>query len=359
MQRRLLVAIIQGLLVLSLGTSAFAQNDFYQGKVLEILVPFGTGGGTDTVARFLAPHLQRELGDNARVQVVNKPGGGGVAGSNEFALRRRPDGLTAFISSVTPTFAYILREPAVRFDFRDFEPVLGFPFNGVVYVSSELGIDSAKELVESSEEIVYGGISATGVELLSLLAFDILGVEPRVIFGYEGSGPARLAIERGETNANYDTVTAYLASVEPLVEEGSVVPLFTFGWISDDGEVVSDPLLPELPTVRDVHLEVYGEEPSGNAWEVFKGLLGALGSEKTLWIHKEAPAEARKALRDAASSMISSPEFKAEAAEALGGYSFITGQQAERTFFAGIDNISDDKIDWVYEFLQDRYRIER
>jgi tripartite-type tricarboxylate transporter receptor subunit TctC len=353
--------ILQVLLIFAVSplSGAMAQDAFYERKTVEILVPFGTGGGTDTVARFLAPHLQRDLGNNVRVQVVNKPGGGGVAGSNEFALRRKPDGLTLFISSVTPTFAYLLGEPEVRFDFRDFEPILGFPFNGVVYVRSDLGIESAEELVESSEEIIYGGISATGVELLSLLAFDILKVDARVIFGYEGSGPARLAIERGETNANYDTVTAYLSNVEPLVQEGQIVPLFTFGWIGPDGEVVRDPLLPDLPNVREVYMDAYGEEPSGNAWEVFKGLLGALGSEKTLWVHKDAPVEARQELRAAASRMIADADFTAAAATSLGGYSFIPGEQAEKTFFSGLDNISDEKIAWVYDFLREEYEIER
>ena len=55
------------------------------GKTVTILVPFREGGGSDTLARFLQPHLKAALPGNPDIVVLNKPGGGSVTGvSREY-----------------------------------------------------------------------------------------------------------------------------------------------------------------------------------------------------------------------------------------------------------------------------------
>ncbi|HSB72605.1 MAG TPA: tripartite tricarboxylate transporter substrate binding protein [Candidatus Methylomirabilis sp.] len=60
-------------------------------KAITIIVPWAAGGGTDIVARSLAPKLSRTLG--VPVQTVNKPGGSGIPGTLE-AVSAAPDGYT-------------------------------------------------------------------------------------------------------------------------------------------------------------------------------------------------------------------------------------------------------------------------
>jgi hypothetical protein len=50
--------------------------------------------------------------------------------------------------------------------------------------------------------------------------FRLLGFDVQYVFGFQGRGDGRLAFERGETNIDYQTSSAYIRNVVPLVEEG-------------------------------------------------------------------------------------------------------------------------------------------
>ena len=61
--------------------SAADAAQFYKGKVLEFIVPYSPGGGTDVYARMVGPYIQRYLG--ATVVIKNMPGAGGIYGKSQ------------------------------------------------------------------------------------------------------------------------------------------------------------------------------------------------------------------------------------------------------------------------------------
>lgn len=324
---------------------------------LEIIVPFREGGGTDQWARALAPYLQRHLGDSMVIQVVNMPGASGLQGGNVFELRRPHDGNTLFVSSGSNVFPQLLGEPAVRYDFNRFRGIVGSPTGGVVYASADLGVGSVEELCATDALLVYGGVSPTGLDLVPLLAFELLGLDVLEVLGYGGKGAARLAFEQGETNLDYQTSPAYLANVRPLVEEGLAVPLFTFGMVDDAGRVVRDPVFPELPSLADAYRTCRSQEPGGVSWDAYRSVLVAgFAAQKNLWVHADAPEDAVQRLTEGARAAVNDPEFQVLADRLLGGYPFYVGAEVDRAFSATFA-ISDDALAWLVDFLTREYDV--
>ena len=95
MNRRCFLPLMAAALTLStLTTPALAE---YPERPIEMIVPWGAGGGTDAVGRIFAQMLQQELGKP--VNVVNRTGGSGVVGHTAIS-RARPDGYTIGIVTI-------------------------------------------------------------------------------------------------------------------------------------------------------------------------------------------------------------------------------------------------------------------
>jgi tripartite-type tricarboxylate transporter receptor subunit TctC len=102
----------------ALSRNAGAQT--YPTRPVRIIVPFGTGGGTDILARVIGQWLSERLGQQFFVE--NRPGAGGNIGT-EAVVRAPADGYTLLIVDASPTVNVTLYGK-LNFDFiRDIAPV--------------------------------------------------------------------------------------------------------------------------------------------------------------------------------------------------------------------------------------------
>jgi tripartite-type tricarboxylate transporter receptor subunit TctC len=99
---RMLSTLRAALAVVALcaSASAFAQ---YPNRPITLVVPWGAGGGTDAVARFIASLMEKDLGQP--VNVVNRTGGSGVVGHSAIASAA-PDGYTIGMITVEITMMH-------------------------------------------------------------------------------------------------------------------------------------------------------------------------------------------------------------------------------------------------------------
>src|SRR5450432_2746398 len=129
--RRQFIHLVAGAAALP-AMSQIARAQAYPTRPVKIIVPFGTGGGTDILARVIGQWLSERLGQQFFVE--NRPGAGGNIGT-EAVVRAPPDGHTLLIVDASPTVNVTLYEK-LSFDFiHDIAPVasiLRAPFLMVV-----------------------------------------------------------------------------------------------------------------------------------------------------------------------------------------------------------------------------------
>ena len=92
-----------GLLVASLASMVPVHAAWPSDAPIEVVVGFAPGGTTDVMVRVLAPYIARQLGDNANLIVVNRPGASGEIGVAQVK-RAKADGYTVGIVNLPGYF---------------------------------------------------------------------------------------------------------------------------------------------------------------------------------------------------------------------------------------------------------------
>jgi tripartite-type tricarboxylate transporter receptor subunit TctC len=322
---------------------------------ITMVIPYPEAGGSDTWGRFFVQHLGDALEGGPSVTPENREGGEAITGTNQFVRDDATDGSEVLVSSATQTIQQMLGRPEVEYDFTEMRPVIINASGGVIFGSVDEGVEDIEDLTNGDADLSYGGISPAGLDLVSLLAFEVLDLDVDVSLGFEGRADALAALQRGEVSLDYQTTSAYLAQVEPMVEDGDVVPLMSYGQLDDDGEVVRDPVVEDLPHVGEVYEEIHGEEPSGPDWDAYAAFLAAGATyQKGLWVPADTPDAVVDAYTDAVNTLREDEDFLTEGEEVLGGYEVLPGAENEAQIHGAFE-LDPGVEDWVLTFLEEEY----
>lgn len=240
-----LPAVLLGALVVLSGfmSDAAAQTaaEFYKGKVVKLVVGYGAGGGYDTYARLLAPHLEAQL--DATVVVENRPGGGGNLALNRL-MTAKPDGLTLMlINGRASTMSQLVGTEGVRFDLTRLT-VLGRVTSEprVILFSAASPYRSLADAQTAADVIKWGAAGRTdSLASVAAMASTALDLNSEIIMGYKGSKEAGLAVIRGEV----DALVLSESSAAKYAKGGMAIPIAVFGRERSE-------ILPDLPTVFEV-----------------------------------------------------------------------------------------------------------
>jgi tripartite-type tricarboxylate transporter receptor subunit TctC len=349
--------------LLAIGTALFApaaeaQGISFSGKRIEAVVPFGEGGGGDTYTRYMARVLGPKLPGHPSIIIRNVPGGGSVVGANWFQANAAKDGTMIAVASTSTTLTYAMRpkDPNIKFDPKKWNAFIASPMGRVVYVHSSTGIKKLDDLKSFKGELLMGLQSPTGSDMPTMLSLEMLGVKVRPIAGTDG-GDQNLGFQRGELTANADVTSAYKQVGEPLVAQGIAVPLFTFGYQNEAGEIVRDPNFPDLPSWVEAYEAVTGKKPSGPQFDAWKALFYmAVMSSKALVLPEGTPEAVIAAYGAAAQNLANDPEFKAKSGDFVGTYPQLTGAAAGESLRKAM-SLDDEARKWLAGWLKERFGI--
>lgn len=344
---------------LSLGGTAHAQALDLAGKTVEWVIPFSETGGSAKWANFYAPLLSEALEGNPTVVVKFMPGAGSTKGANWFNEQKYKDGTLLFGSSGSTQFPYLLGDPRVRYEYGDWEVVLASGTGGVAYLPPDLSakLDGIDATGLSGEEFIYGSQGATRLDLVPLLAWEMLGLNVEPVFGIKGRGDGRLMFERGEANIDYQTSSSYLKGVTPLVEEGTAVPWFSFGAIDEAGEIVRDPTFPDMPSFKEVCEATAACQTSGEQWDAWKAFfIAGFPAQKMVFLANGAPEEAVATYAAAFEAIKARDDFAEISGARLGKYPQMTGEAATAAL-ASATQVPEEAKTSIVNWLQERYGV--
>lgn len=169
----------------------------YPERPISMVVAYAPGGGTDLVARLIAPYIEKYLGNNARIVVTNKPGAGGGIGFAELA-KAPADGYTiGFLN--TPNLVSIPIERETSFTWQSYD-LLGNLIDdpGAFTVNTSNPIRTLKELAEYAKnnpgKVTVGTTGVGSDDHLSMLIFAKTAGVKMTHVPYKGSGEVRGAL---------------------------------------------------------------------------------------------------------------------------------------------------------------------
>lgn len=200
-----------------------ADQDFYRGKNIRIIVGFAAGGGFDAYARAIARHMGRHIPGNPSIIVDNMTGAGSRVAAN-FLFRAQPDGLVIgnFIGSLI--LQQIMGDKGIEFDGGKFE-WLGAPVQdeSVCALTKASGINSLDDWFAAKKPVKLGGEApgANDSDIPRVLK-AALNLSIQLIEGFKGTSNIRVAAEAGEVDGGCWTWASIRTTWANGLESGTV-----------------------------------------------------------------------------------------------------------------------------------------
>ena len=300
---------------------AAAQEPFYKGKRLSLLINFGAGSSTDTEARLFGRHFAKHIDGQPELIMQNMEGAGGLNGAMHLSEVGPNDGTRmGYLTALA--WLYGNEPDRFRVDLKNFRFVGYQSGTAVYFVRSDVppGIKQATDIVKA-KDLVSGGISArSGRDVTIRMTLDMLGVPFKHVTGYRSGQRAMLALERNEIQFYSSTTPGYRAQIEPnFVKPGKVTALyFDPNW---DGKTFSvSPQVDGLPILpfQELYRKINGKLPSGPLWEAYLACITLNGKlQRLVALPPGTPQPALDALRAALRRLNDDKEFAAEATKVL------------------------------------------
>src|SRR5271169_4830235 len=177
-----------------------ASAQAYPTRPVTIVVPFAAGGGNDIMARLIAQHLGRALGQQFIIE--NRAGAGGTMGARAVA-KAAPDGYTLMVghSGVFGVAPALYADPGYE-PRRDFAPIgLIASYQQVLVVNPSVPVHSVADLIELARKdpgkITYSTAGVGSGSHLSTELFAVMADIKLTHIPYRGTGAMQCHLAGG------------------------------------------------------------------------------------------------------------------------------------------------------------------
>jgi tripartite-type tricarboxylate transporter receptor subunit TctC len=275
-----------------------ADDAFFKGKSVTLVVGYSVGGGYDQYARALARHLGSRIPGNPNVLVQNMPGAASLTAVRYLDANAARDGtvITTFDPGlITESFA----SPDVfRLRFSDYQWV-GSMLRDVriCYAWGATGIKTWDDMMKRKEFLLGTTAKGSNAYVNGAILRKLFNAPVRQIAGYPGSNEQRLALERGELEGNCGS---WSAMPQDWIVHDKINPLVRFSPTRPADMPASVPFIGDLATTAEQ-----------------RDLLAVLNASAELGrpfiVAKTVPPERVNVLRTAFQAALNDAAFRAEA----------------------------------------------
>ena len=318
--RKPLVAL---LLFFSLSPAVRAQDNFYQGKTIRIVVGSAPGGGYDLWPRFMARYFSQYIPGKPEIIIQNMPGAGSLVAANYIYNVAKPDGLT--LGAVIPAiyFDQLVGRKEVQFDWSRFSWIGSPEQNDILhFVRADTPYRTIEELRNAKEPPRCGssGTGTTGHYFPRLLE-EVFGVKSIIVGGYQGGSQIDVAVERGEVVC-WSPVVATFVGREPYVSWGKK----GFVRVVVQTGKKRDARLGDVPTIWELMDRYKTPEASRKLVQV---VITGVALGRPILSSPGIPAQRLNTLRQAYAKALTDPELLKEAAKRRWEINPLTGEELE------------------------------
>jgi len=295
------------LLLIVSSVNVHAQDDFYKGKTIRVIIGYSAGGTNDLWARTVARFWSKYIPGNPDMIVQNMPGAGTMVAANYLYGVGKPDGLTVGLISPALFFNQLGGKKEARFDWAKFAWI-GSPeeTSEMLSMRSDSPFKTLDDIRKATTPPRCGTTGAgTPGHYFPRLMEEVLGLKFDLVTGYPGASEIDLAIEKGEVQCRGGTTSAFFGR-----EPGRTWAKTGFVRILVIGGSKRDPRAPNVPTIWEM-MEKYKTPESGKRLTTVLLSPGSFG--RPIVGGPGIPADRIKVLRDGFLKAMRDPALLAEA----------------------------------------------
>jgi tripartite-type tricarboxylate transporter receptor subunit TctC len=277
----------------------WAQEPFYRGKTIRIVISTGVAGGYAEYARVLADHMGRHIAGTPHFIVQSMPGAGGLLAANYLYTQAPPDGTTIGIVHSSVPLAPLWGNKGVRFDTLKFNWLGSLDrVDGMCISWHESPIRTWDDML--TKEFTVGSSGAgSQMDTYPAILNKLFATKIKVIAGYKDGVSVYIAMERGELDGRCGGQLTVIKATRPhwLTERKFRVPIL----IAHERSA----LFPDTPTI----MEFVKDEPTRQQLDL---VMLTQTLDRPVLLPPGVPAERVKELRDAFDATMADAAFRAE-----------------------------------------------